>query len=36
LVRNLCMSFAGLQVCFPSIRPKTHDFSIEWNKRIRN
>jgi excisionase family DNA binding protein len=26
------MSFAGLQVCFLSFRPKTHVFSTEWNK----
>jgi len=28
---ELCR-FAGLQVCFLSLRPKIRDFSTEWNK----
>ena len=27
------MGFAGLQVCFPSLRPTIRYFSIGWNKR---
>jgi excisionase family DNA binding protein len=28
------MSFAGLQVCFLSLRPKTHDFPTQWNNYV--